>query len=136
MSALIKSEDNSAKLTEQEAANLQKTIASQSPAVQAQIGAALINLAIAIPRAIDLAKEAPNLIKGLGASPAAFGNIGKIKTAAGLIGDQVKYTVDIVPMLPGLMSAAKVKPMKDAKRRRACRSPGWSNSGAAQSLRG
>lgn len=124
MSALIKSEDNSAKLTEQEAANLQKTIASQTPAVQAQIGAALINLAIAIPRAIDLTKEAPNLIKGLGASPSAFGNIGKIKTAAGLIGDQVKYTVDIVPMLPGLMTAAKVKPVKDAKTSKGVPIPG------------
>lgn len=122
--ALLKSEDESSKLTDQSAADLEKSIAGQAPAVRAQIGAALINLAIAIPRAIDMAKEAPSLIKGLGSSPSALGNIGKIKNAASLLGAQIKYTADVAPLLPKLMSAAKVKPVSDAKTSKGVPMPG------------
>lgn len=115
LSALTKGEDKSGELSEQDAADLEAKIASQSPEIRAQIGNALINLAIAIPRAIDLSKEAPDLIKGLGSNPAALRNIGKIKDAAKLTADQISGTAKIVPMLPSLMTAAKVKPVKDAK---------------------
>jgi hypothetical protein len=51
----------------------------------------------------------------LGTNPAALGNIGKLKNAAGLLASQVKSTAQIAPYLPKLMSAAKVKPPVDAK---------------------
>lgn len=123
---LLKAEDDSSKLTDQGAADLEKSIAGQSPAVRAQIGAALINLAIAIPRAVELVKDAPELIKGLGTSPSALGNVGKLKSAAGLLGAQVKYTADIAPLLPRLMSAAKVKPVANAKTSQGVPIPGFS----------
>lgn len=115
LSTLTKGGDKSAELSEQDVAGLEEKIASQSPEIRAQIGNALINLAIAIPRAIDLSKEAPSLIKGLGSNPAALRNIGKIKDAAKVTADQISGTAKIVPMLPSLMTAAKVKPVKDAK---------------------
>ena len=124
MTAMLKTEDESAKFDDASAADLEKKIASQSPTVKAQIGAALINLAIAIPRAVDMVKEAPDLIKGLGSSPSALGSIGKLKNASSLLGSQVKYTASIAPMLPRLMSAAKVKPVANAKTSKSVDIPG------------
>ena len=115
LAALNKADDKSSALTAQTAGDIEKNIAALSPAVRAQVGAALFNLAIAIPRAAQLISEAPNLIKGLGMNPSALGNIGKLKNAAGLLASQVKSTAQIAPYLPKLMSAAKVKPPVDAK---------------------
>jgi hypothetical protein len=112
---LIKGADNSTALNDQSVADFTKTIADASPAVRAQIGNALFNLAVAIPRAVQLVGEAPDLIKGLGTNPSALGNVGKLKNAASLLASQVKSTAQIAPYLPKLMSAAKVKPPVDAK---------------------
>lgn len=126
MTELLKGDDDSSKLTEQSVADLENNIASQTPAVRAQIGAALINLTIAIPRAISMAKDAPGLIKGLGASPSALAQVGKLKNIASLLGTQLKYTADIAPLLPRLMAAAKVKPVEDAKTSEGVGIPGLS----------
>ena len=124
LAELNKADDKSSALTEQSAGDIEKNIAALSPAVRAQVGAALFNLAIAIPRAAQLISEAPNLIKGLGANPAALGNIGKLKNAAGLLASQVKSTAQIAPYLPKLMSAAQVKPPVDAKTSKQKQVPG------------
>jgi hypothetical protein len=120
----LKGDDAAGKINEEETAKIEEFISKQSPETKALIGAALINLAIAVPRAVSLAKDVPDLIKGLGKSPAALGQAGKLKTAAGLIGQQVKYTADIAPLLPRLMSAAKVKMPANAETSKGMPYPG------------
>lgn len=109
ISKSLKGDEAAGKINAEEAAKIEEFISKQSPETKALIGTALINLAIAVPRAVSLAKDVPDLIKGLGKSPAALGQVGKLKNAASLIGQQVKYTAEIAPLLPSLMRAAKVK---------------------------
>lgn len=82
---------------------------------KAAITAALFNMAIAIPRAVTLAKEGPDLIKGLGTSPANLGKVGKLKAAVSLFSFQVGATGKFAGKLPGLMSAVKAKAPADPK---------------------
>lgn len=124
ISKSLKGDEAAGKINEEQAAKIEEFISKQSPEAKAQIGAALINLAIAIPRAVSLAKDVPDLIKGLGKNPAALGQVGKLKNAASLIGQQVKYTADIAPLLPRLMSAAKVKMPANAETAKGVPVPG------------
>lgn len=107
--SFMKSDDAANKLNGANADALEKNIASASAEDKVAIGAALVNLAIGIPRAIQLAKQAPEMIKGIGSNPSSLGQIGKLKDAGGLLVLQVKYTAEILPVLPRIMSAAKVK---------------------------
>lgn len=82
---------------------------------KAAITAAVFNMMIAIPRAVALAKEGPELIKGLGTSPANLGKVGKLKAAVSLFAFQVGSTGKFAGKLPGLMSAVKAKAPADPK---------------------
>jgi hypothetical protein len=107
--SFMKSDDEASKLNAAGASVIEKSIAAASAEDRALIGTALVNLAIGLPRAINLAKETPDMIKSLGMSPSALGQVGKLKDVATLLGLQIKYTADILPLLPRLMSVAKVQ---------------------------
>lgn len=91
------------------AATIQANYAKASAQEKALISAAVLNMLIAVPRAVKLAKEGPDLIKGLGANPLNLGKIGKIKGAMALFGFQVGATAKFAGTLPNLAKAVKVQ---------------------------
>jgi hypothetical protein len=91
------------------AAAIQANYAKASAQEKALISAAVFNMLIAIPRAVKLGKDGPDLIKGLGSSPANLGKIGKIKGAVELFAYQVGATAKFAGTLPKLTSAVKVQ---------------------------
>lgn len=107
--SFMRADDQATGLNASSAQSLETNMASASADDRAIIGTALINLAIGLPRAVKLAAQAPGLIAGMATNPASLGKVGKLKDVAALIGLEIKYTADIVPILPKLMLAAKVK---------------------------
>lgn len=77
------------------------------------ISYAVFNMMVAAPRAAKLAQDGPDLISGLGSSPANLGKIGKIKDAVELFGYQAKATSSFVGKLPKLAKAVKVETPRD-----------------------
>lgn len=96
-------------------AAIQESYKNGSAKQKAAITAAVYNMAIAIPRAIALAKEGPDLLKGLGSSPSNLGKINKLKSVVSLFGYQVGATANFAGKLPSLMSAVKAKAPTDPK---------------------
>lgn len=96
-------------------ASIQDSYNKGSAKQKAAITAAVYNMALAIPRAIALAKDGPGLISGLGSNPANLGKIGKLKAAVDLFGFQVGATGKFAGKLPSLMSAVKAKAPADPK---------------------
>lgn len=97
------------------AATIQARYAKASAQEKTLIAAAVYNMFIAVPRAVKLAKDGPDLIKGLGSSPANLGKVGKIKGAVELFTYQVGATTKFAGALPKLMSAVKVQTPSDAQ---------------------
>lgn len=95
------------------AAEIQASYQKASAQEKALISAAVFNMFIAVPRAVKLAKDGPDLVKGLGSSPANLGKIGKIKGAVDLFIYQVGATTKFAGTLPKLMSAVKVQTPSD-----------------------
>ncbi len=91
------------------AAAIQANYAKASAQEKALISAAVFNMLIALPRAVKLAKDGPDLLKGLGSSPANLGKIGKIKGAVELFSYQVGATAKFAGTLPKLTSAVKIQ---------------------------
>lgn len=89
-------------------AAIQANYAKASAQEKALISAAVLNMLIAVPRAVKLAKDGPELLKGLGSNPANLGKIGKIKGAVELFASQVGATAKFVSALPSLAKTVKV----------------------------
>jgi len=96
-------------------ASIEESYKNGTAKQKAAITAAVYNMALAIPRAIELAKDGPVLIKGLGKSPANLGKVGQLKAAVDLFGFQVGATGKFAGKLPALMSAVKAKAPADPK---------------------
>jgi len=93
------------------------TVAMQGATAKqrAQIGLAVVNLAIGIARNVDLAGKAPQVVSGFSRNPMLLTRAGQFKTAASLVGLQAKGLTGVVGSMPKLIAATKVKAPADPK---------------------
>ena len=92
-------------LVDQVGANYQSASANEKKL----IAAAIYNFAVFVPQLIKMPKNIADLTKGIGGNPRLLGKVSELKTAASLIGIQLKGTATVATVLPKLMSVAKVK---------------------------
>lgn len=76
---------------------------------QGLISTAVGNLAIGLARDVKLADQAPGMVSSASGNPQMISRVGQLKTAASLLGLQVKGLGGVAKSLPALMTAAKVR---------------------------
>lgn len=79
------------------------------------IGAAIANLALGVYRNVDLASNAPGMVKSVGSNPKLMNRVGEFKKASSLVGLQGKGLGTIGKTLPKVMTTLKVKPLPEAE---------------------
>lgn len=92
-------------LVEQVSASYKAANAKQ----KAMITTAVYNFALFLPELPQMPKNVSTLLSGIGSNPRMLGKLNELKTAGSLIGLQLKGTVTVLKVLPGLMSVAQVK---------------------------